>query len=119
LESTNHVKVWISYAQYCAEVGRSEEARAIFSKANEKLIGEDSLARVVLLESWQEFEKGLGEKGHDISKKMPKLVKKRKRNEDDDDYEEYYEYVFPKSDRESGILSHAKRYKQQVKGEES
>lgn len=119
LESTNHVKVWISYAQYCAEVGQAEEARAIFSRANEKLLGEDPLARVVLLESWQEFEKSLGDKGLDISKKMPKLVKKRKRNEDDDDYEEYYEYVFPKSDSEtSGLLNRAKRFMQQKREQE-
>uniref|UniRef100_A0A6G1SF92 Crooked neck-like protein 1 n=1 Tax=Aceria tosichella TaxID=561515 RepID=A0A6G1SF92_9ACAR len=119
LESTNHVKVWISYAQYCAEVGEHGEARAVFSKANEKLVGEDPLARVVLLESWQEFEQSLGDKGMDISKKMPKLVKKRKRNDDDDDYEEYHEYVFPKSDHESsGLLSRAKRFMQQKRNEE-
>jgi crooked neck len=120
LEATNHVKVWISYAQYCAEVGRVEDARTVFSKANEKLLGEDPLARVVLLEAWQEFEKSLGDQGLDISKKMPKMVKKRKRNEDGDDYEEYYEYVFPNSEQgSSGLLNRAKRFMQQVRGEGS
>lgn len=118
LDRTNHVKVWISYAQFHEDLGHLDKARQVFTRANEKLREEESLARVVLLESWQEFEQRQGESGIDISDKMPILVKKRKRIEDGEetieDYIEYDEYVFPEQDKKkTALMDRVKRWKQE------
>jgi len=123
LNRTNHVKVWLSYAQFYEDLQQIDKARSIFERANERLKEEEPLARVVLLESWQAFEQRLGDQGLDISNKMPTRVKKRKRLDEDvdggeDDWIEYYEYVFPDSDRKkSGLMDRVKRWKEQSKGE--
>lgn len=117
LNRTNHVKVWLSYAQFYEDLEYFTKARKVFERANERLKDEETLARVVLLESWQEFERRLGDKGLDISNKMPSRVKKRKRvdDEDDDDWIEYYEYVFPDGDKKkSGLMDRVKRWKEQA-----
>lgn len=116
LNRTNHVKVWLSYAQFYEDLQELTKARKVFERANERLRDEEALARVVLLESWQEFEKRQGDKGLDISSKMPSKIKKRKRLDDDDDWVEYYEYVFPDVDKKkSGLMDRVKRWKEQVK----
>lgn len=116
LNRTNHVKVWLSYAQFYEDLENFSKARKVFERANERLRDEETLARVVLLETWQDFEKRLGDKGLDISNKMPKRVKKRKRlDDDDDDWIEYHEYVFPDSDKQkSGLMERVKRWKEQT-----
>ena len=116
LNRTNHVKVWLSYAQFYEDLKELDKARKVFERANERLKEEEPLARVVLLESWQEFEKRLGDKGLDLSSKMPSKVKKRKRLDDDDDWFEYYEYVFPDGDKKkSSLMDRVKRWKKQTK----
>ena len=118
LNRTNHVKVWLSYAQFYEDLQDIPSARKIFERANERLREEEPLARVVLLESWQEFESRQGDEGLDLSNKMPSKVKKRKRLDDDDDWVEYYEYVFPDSDKKkSGLMDRVKRWKEQAKEE--
>lgn len=122
LNRTNHVKVWLSYAKFYEECLEDyAKVRKIFERANDKLRDEEALVRVVLLESWQEFEQRLGDNGLDISNKMPTKIKKRKRLDDDDnndDYVEYYEYVFPDSDKKkSGLMERVKRWKQQTASE--
>lgn len=117
LNRTNHVKVWLSYAQFYEDLEELSKARKVFERANERLKDQEALARVVLLESWQEFEKRLGDEGLDLSSRMPTRVKKRKNLEEedgDDDWIEYYEYVFPDTDKKkSGLMDRVKRWKQQ------
>jgi len=115
LNRTNHVKVWLSYAQFYEDLGEKGKARKLYERANERLRDEEPLARVVLLESWQDFEKRLGDEGLDISSKMPTRVKKRKNLDDEDDWVEYYEYVFPGGDKKkSSLMDRVKRWKEQA-----
>lgn len=119
LNRTNHVKVWLSYAQFYEDLEDYQKARKVFERANDRLREEESIVRVVLLESWQEFEKRLGDNGLDISAKMPTKVKKRKNLEEEDggqeDWIEYYEYVFPDSDKKkSGLMDRVKKWKKQT-----
>lgn len=121
LNRTNHVKVWLSYAQFYEDLKDILKARKIFERANERLREEEPLARVVLLESWQEFEGRQGEAGIDISSKMPSKVRKRKRMDDadEDDWVEYYEYVFPDADKKkSSLMDRVKRWKEERSKEE-
>lgn len=117
LGQTNHVKVWLSYAQFHEDLGDSIKTRKVFERANERLRDtEEPLARLVLLESWQEFERRLGEEGLDISDKMPRKVKKRKHLDEgaaggDDDWIEYYDYEFPDTDKKkSGLMDRVKKW---------
>lgn len=114
LNQVNHVKVWRSYAQFYEDLGDITKARAIFKRANDRLRCEDPVARVALLESWQEFELRQGDRGLDISDKLPKKIKKRKRLEigDEVDYIEEDEYVFPEHDKNRGLMEKLKRWKE-------
>ena len=66
LSKTQHVKVWLSYAQFEFQVEHEDnilQARHIFEQANKSLrqapnSGEASgkESRLLLLEAWQEFE---------------------------------------------------------------
>jgi crooked neck len=122
LEKTNHVKVWISYAQFeigVPESGEeedderpvSEEAKArtrkIFERAYKRMkeldLKED---RVALLNAWKSFETthGSAEDVENVTKQMPRKVKKRRRL-DDDSFEEYLDYVFPADDESAAKMS--------------
>ncbi|KAF2747297.1 cell cycle control protein [Sporormia fimetaria CBS 119925] len=123
LQKTDHVKVWISWAQFEIGVPDSEEdvgdeerpiseaaktrARQIFERAHKRLkekeLKED---RVALLTAWKSFESthGSPEDVEKIEKQMPRRVKKR-RKLDDDSFEEYLEYVFPADDESAAKLS--------------
>ncbi|CAG8686721.1 15297_t:CDS:2, partial [Cetraspora pellucida] len=108
LEKTGHVKVWISFAQFelNADEGNREvaieRARKVFEKAyasmKEKELKEE---RVLLLESWKEFESNNGteEMLSAVEAKMPKVVKKRRKLEETEGqgvvWEEYFDYIFP------------------------
>lgn len=105
LTRTQHVKVWISFAQFEASTGTDEsmeQARSVYERADKSLRSvEEKEERVMLLEAWKEFET---EHGNDtsqerIKKKMPRRVKKRRKVQTDDGsdagWEEYYDYIFP------------------------
>ncbi|KAF1989394.1 putative cell cycle control protein [Aulographum hederae CBS 113979] len=142
LEKTDHVKVWMTYAQFemsipdeTEEVEAAEEedeelekpvseaaktrARAIFTRANkcmkEKELKED---RVTLLNAWKTFEHecGTAEDIEKVEKQMPRRVKRR-RKLDDDSFEEYMDYLFPADDeKEAGmskLLQMAHKWKQE------
>ncbi|KXS18003.1 pre-mRNA-splicing factor clf1 [Gonapodya prolifera JEL478] len=111
LKRTEHVKVWISFANFEATATdvdppeRLEHARRIFDRAQNvlKRKGPDSKEeRVVLMESWREFERTYGDADSQgkIEAKMPKVVKKRRRVEDTGAWEEYMDYVFPDDEAE-------------------
>ncbi|KAF2018699.1 TPR-like protein [Aaosphaeria arxii CBS 175.79] len=127
LDKTDHVKVWISWAQF--EIGApdanpteeavddeedrpvSEEAkaraRAIFERAHKVMKDKDlKEERVALLSAWKSFETthGSAEDIEKIDKQMPRKVKKR-RKLDDDSFEEYMEYVFPADDASAANLA--------------
>ncbi|CAO3674233.1 unnamed protein product [Umbelopsis vinacea] len=109
LERTTHVKVYVSFAQFELSVPEEEagdnvaRARQVFDNAykamKEKELKEE---RVILLESWKDFEENHGteETLKTVMSKMPRTVKrskKRKTEEGADNvvYEEYYDYIFP------------------------
>ncbi|KAI8807003.1 hypothetical protein BJ742DRAFT_814103 [Cladochytrium replicatum] len=109
LEKTEHVKVWVSYAIFEFTsldhediAARLAAARKVFEKAVNLFKQRDSKdERVIVLESWRDFEKehqSEDSPGSNALKtvldKMPKTVKKR-RKADDGTWEEYYDYIFP------------------------
>uniref|UniRef100_A0A1I7YZQ0 Suf domain-containing protein n=1 Tax=Steinernema glaseri TaxID=37863 RepID=A0A1I7YZQ0_9BILA len=110
LERTNHIKVWISLADFEASIEEIEKARKVYSRANDALEKEDKTKRVMLLEAWKEFEQKHGDDAsrEAVAKQMPKKVKKRRpiQNEDgvDAGWEEYYEFVFPADQANTGQL---------------
>lgn len=82
------------------------KAREVFDRANNTLKGNDAKEeRVLLLESWREFEREHcgddKEKLDEVEKLMPKVVKKRRKlvdeitGEETNQWEEYYDYIFP------------------------
>lgn len=119
LQKTDHVKVWISYAQFeiSADLGEDEDenedessettrpitpeaksrARAIFKRAYSRL-KEQGLTdeRVTLLNAHKGFETlhGGEEDVAAVEKKMPRRVKKRRRL-DEGEFEEYLTWAFP------------------------
>ncbi|KAJ9051168.1 NineTeen Complex (NTC) component [Entomophthora muscae] len=105
LMKTSHVKVWISFAQFELSISDAKEpgvdhvqsARAVFKEAYGNLRSQGlKEERVLLLESWKEFEKANGtpETYRDVDKKTPKIVKKRRQTEEGET-EEYFDYIFP------------------------
>ncbi|XP_046859384.1 crooked neck-like protein 1 [Xenia sp. Carnegie-2017] len=105
LERTQHVKVWISYAQFQLTTDlddRNVLARNVYERANRELKNaEEKEERLMLLESWKQFEKTVGDEEslEVVQKKMPRKVKKRRKIETDDGsdagWEEFYDYIFP------------------------
>ncbi|KAG2172824.1 hypothetical protein INT43_000174 [Umbelopsis isabellina] len=111
LERTSHVKVYVSFAQFELSIPDQDtqenttRARQVFEDAyktmKEKELKEE---RVVLLESWKDFEENHGTKEtlETVMAKMPKTVKRSKKRKTEDTegedsvvYEEYYDYIFP------------------------
>lgn len=126
LAKTQHVKVWLSYAQFEANnPGNSdnsmEKARGIYKKAYAELKQSASNeARVMVLEAWKDFETE-DEKVQYVESLMPKQIRKRRKiqSEDGSDagWEEYIDYVFP--DDESAqpslkLLALAKKWKENM-----
>ncbi|EIE81054.1 hypothetical protein RO3G_05759 [Rhizopus delemar RA 99-880] len=109
LERTEHVKVYISFAQFELSIPYEEgsdenvkRSRDIFSKAYDKMKEKELKdERVILLEAWKDFEENYGtdENKEAVQKKMPKVVKKRRKAKDSTEdniiWEEYFDYIFP------------------------
>lgn len=116
LEQTNHVKVWISYAQFEAttpdleddnnEEGLAktglERARANFEKAYDQLKQEGlTEERVLLLDAWRVLEKSNGTPASvaKVEERLPRRIKRKRMRRDDQDnevgWEEYFDYQFP------------------------
>lgn len=127
LERTQHVKVWISFANFELSI-QSENgenvinSRKVYSEGNKSLKNiNEKEERLMLLESWQEMERDQGDEESQakVQKLMPQKVKKRRKiqTEDGSDagWEEYYDYIFP--DEEAAqpnlkLLAMAKKWKQ-------
>ncbi|XP_036406487.1 crooked neck-like protein 1 [Megalops cyprinoides] len=132
LQRTQHVKVWISYAQFELSVDSPERlsrCRQTYEEANRSLRGcEEKEERLMLLESWRDFEAEFGTDAtrERVSKLLPEKVKKRRKltAEDGSDagWEEYYDYIFPEDAANQPnlkLLAMAKMWKkQQVQEEE-
>ena len=107
LEKTDHVKVWISLAQFEATpLGNGiEAARKVMEDAYQHLRRENLMEeRVLLLDAWRvlEQEKGTGESVAEVEAKMPRRVKRKRMQQDDEGndlgWEEYFDYQFPDDD---------------------
>ena len=132
LSKTNHVKVWLSLAQF--EMSNPDDesvlkARKVYQEANQKLreVQDAKEFRVMLLEAWRDFE--LEQEDEESIKKvqdlMPKRVKKRRKIEQDEDapgdtavggWEEYFDYIFPEDEGAKPnlkLLAMAKMWKKQ------
>jgi len=131
LERTNHVKVWISYAQFELMEGDTENntnitvARSIFSKAYDSLKQQGlKEERVVLLTAWREAEASSASNGGDISivdAKLPRKIKMKRMATAPDGtdlgFEEFYDYQFPDDEKKImglKILENAMKWKQSM-----
>ncbi|KJE90514.1 HAT repeat-containing protein [Capsaspora owczarzaki ATCC 30864] len=105
LQRTQHVKVWISFAQFEISVPsetNAATARTVFQEADKALRKEHQKEeRVLLLEAWKDFESvhGSAETRSEVATKMPMKIKKRKKalaaDGSDAGWEEYFDYMFP------------------------
>uniref|UniRef100_A0A7N6BF21 Pre-mRNA-splicing factor Syf1/CRNKL1-like C-terminal HAT-repeats domain-containing protein n=1 Tax=Anabas testudineus TaxID=64144 RepID=A0A7N6BF21_ANATE len=130
LQRTQHVKVWISYAKFELSIDspeRLQKCRQIYEEANKSMRNcEEKEERLMLLESWRDFEKEFGSDStrERVRKLLPEKVKKRRKltAEDGSDagWEEYYDYIFPEDAANQPnlkLLAMAKMWKkQQVDG---
>ncbi|CAM9184148.1 unnamed protein product [Ascophyllum nodosum] len=130
LERTQHVKVWITYAQYEATTaGDLGAARDVFRRGYEHLRKQGlKEERVKLLEAWRAEEKAEG-KGkttglQEVESKMPRKFKKKRMmtgtNGEGMGWEEYYDYQFPDDESKPAnlkILEMAQKWKQSGAGE--
>ncbi|KAK2811022.1 hypothetical protein Q5P01_000294 [Channa striata] len=126
LQRTQHVKVWISYAKFELSIDspdRLQKCRQIYEDANKSMRScEEKEERLLLLESWRDFEKEFGADStrERVRKLLPEKVKKRRKltAEDGSDagWEEYYDYIFPEDAANQPnlkLLAMAKMWKRQ------
>ncbi|XP_060773996.1 crooked neck-like protein 1 isoform X2 [Neoarius graeffei] len=126
LQRTQHVKVWISYAQFEMSIEgaeRLQRCRQVYEEANRSLrMCEEKEERLMLLEAWKNFEQEFGTSANKdrVRKLLPEKVKKRKKltAEDGSDagWEEYYDYIFPEDAANQPnlkLLAMAKMWKKQ------
>ena len=95
LTKTQHVKVWLSYAQFEAANNFNESGQLLMDRAREiyrKAYGElkaveNNESRLMILEAWKEFEQSNGadeKKIDEIAKLMPKQIRKRRKIQTED-----------------------------------
>eukprot|EP00485_Elphidium_margaritaceum_P022952 CAMPEP_0202711074 /NCGR_PEP_ID=MMETSP1385-20130828/22943_1 /ASSEMBLY_ACC=CAM_ASM_000861 /TAXON_ID=933848 /ORGANISM="Elphidium margaritaceum" /LENGTH=729 /DNA_ID=CAMNT_0049370737 /DNA_START=27 /DNA_END=2216 /DNA_ORIENTATION=- len=129
LSKTKHVRVWINYAQFEAQINEPILARNIFKSADTHFKQQcqqsqdmvDIEQRAILLESWLQFESFWGNETqqNEIKSKQPIQIKKRRPIETADGshagYEEYYHYQFPDDEKQKDsfqtLLQKAKAWK--------
>lgn len=131
LQRTQHVKVWISYAKFELSIessDRLQRSRQIYEEANRSLRNcEEKEERLMLLESWRDFEREFGTDStvDRVRKLLPEKVKKRRKltAEDGSDagWEEYYDYIFPEDAANQPnlkLLAMAKMWKRKQQDED-
>ncbi|KAM3716772.1 Crooked neck-like protein [Dirofilaria immitis] len=123
LERTNHIKVWISLAEFELLVDDVENARKIYERANRNLTGSEKEERLLLLESWMLFETKHGNEDSiaAVSRLMPRKIKRRRQIQTEDGvdagWEEYFDYVFPEEQTSKGsmkLFEAARRWKEKL-----
>jgi len=128
LERTKHVKVWISRAEFEGSIGQSDNARNIFQQADSFFKQSTTKEeRVMLLESWRDFEIKHGDYNtvQQIALKLPRKVKRKRQVKAEDGtelgWEEYIDYIFPDDeDKQSNhkILEMARQWKKRRPAEQ-
>uniref|UniRef100_A0A2K6U3M9 Crooked neck-like protein 1 n=1 Tax=Saimiri boliviensis boliviensis TaxID=39432 RepID=A0A2K6U3M9_SAIBB len=131
LQRTQHVKVWISFAQFELSSGKEgslAKCRQIYEEANKSMRNcEEKEERLMLLESWRSFEEEFGTASDKerVDKLMPEKVKKRRKVQADDGsdagWEEYFDYIFPEDAANQPnlkLLAMAKLWKKQQQEKE-
>uniref|UniRef100_F7AR32 Crooked neck-like protein 1 n=1 Tax=Monodelphis domestica TaxID=13616 RepID=F7AR32_MONDO len=126
LQRTQHVKVWISFAQFELCAGTEEsltQCRHIYEEANQRMRNcEEKEERLLLLKSWRNFEYEFGTESQKerVDKLMPEQVKKRRKVQAEDGsdagWEEYHHYIFPEDAADQPnlkLLAMAKRWKKE------
>merc|ERR1712240_694934 len=108
LERTQHVKVWLSFAQFELQVEHEDrlvQARHVYEQANKALRqAKEKEERLMLLEAWRDFEReeGTEKSQSQVADLMPRRVKKRRKIETEDGsdqgWEEYFDYIFPEDE---------------------
>merc|ERR1711915_310770 len=108
LDRTQHVKVWLSFAQFELQVDHDDkliQARQVYEEANKVLRqAREKEERLMLLEAWRDFESSEGTEAtqKQVADLMPRRVKKRRKVETDDGsdqgWEEYFDYIFPEDE---------------------
>ena len=106
LQKTQHVKVYISFAQFEGTIGDDKDTvRKIFQRGYAELKREGlKEERVLLLDAWRVYEKNVGDalKLQEVEKMMPRRVKRRRMRADDNGtelgWEEFFDYHFPDED---------------------
>lgn len=154
LDKTDHVKVWISFAEFEVSIPEEEEeeaeeeeaervisdaakarGRAVFDRAYRRMRERDlkeevyhkylndvNIQRVVLLESWKQYESTYGDEKTlaQVEELMPKVVKKR-RKLDDGSFEEYFDYLFKDGDEGNqkmlNLLKKAQEWRSRMQGQ--
>jgi crooked neck len=137
LNKTNHVKVWISYAQFeliAHEEDGVDYAREIFQEAYNKLKqAKLTEERVVLLEAWKGLEQAHGNNDtlKEVEDKFPKVIKRRRpvitaEGYESGETEEYFEYIFADDQPKTAVnkflqaaMAHKKKQEEEGKVEES
>jgi len=126
LDRTQHVKVWLSLAQFERQTEHEDrilQARHVFEEANKALRqAREKEERLMLLEAWSEFESEEGDEKSQaqVGDLMPRRVKKRRKIETEDGsdqgWEEYFDYIFPEDEAAKPnlkLLAMAKMWKKQ------
>lgn len=120
LQRTNHIKVWISMAQFEQNMGSIESARKVYERANQALESSDKEERLMLLEAWKQTEKEYGDEESltKVEKLMPRRIKRRRQIQTSDGvdagWEEYFDYIFPSDQAAQGankLFAAAARWK--------
>ncbi|KAF4071022.1 hypothetical protein AMELA_G00280180 [Ameiurus melas] len=130
LQRTQHVQVWLCYAQFelsTEGAERLQRCRQVYEEANCSVRTCEKEKRLMLLEAWNRFEQVFGSVSNKdrVKKLMPEKVKKiRKLMAEDGSHagwEEYYDYIFPENaaNRSNPKLMGKKRKRQQEVQEES
>merc|ERR1712018_459995 len=130
LQRTEHVKVWLSYAQFELQVeheDRIQQARHVYEQANKELRrSREKEERLMLLEAWRDFEREDGDEKSqsEVHQLLPRRVKKRRKvqGEDGSDqgWEEYFDYIFPEDEAAKPnlkLLAMAKMWKKEKEDE--
>merc|ERR1711902_34212 len=126
LDRTQHVKVWLSYAQFELQVeheDRIQQARHVYEQANKELRrSREKEERLMLLEAWRDFEREDGDEKSqaEVHQLLPRRVKKRRKVQgeygSDQGWEEYFDYIFPEDEAAKPnlkLLAMAKMWKKQ------
>ena len=107
LSKTKHVKAWVSFARFEKEQSDFQAMRELYQEADNFFKGKEELKdqRKILIESWFEDEKDIGDQQAiaQVEKKLPKMVVKQRKvftensgsgEQEQDGWEEYEEIVF-------------------------